>query len=104
MKYTNLTLKSVNEVSRFPSDFTPDEDYCSSLHQSTGGEWSGQRQLQDETRIVLILGFSAHYIRDFTVFIYSVLWMMMGWFLGGQDTSSRNTDQQRMVYPGAVAQ
>ena len=37
MKYTNLTLKSVNEVSRFPSDFTPDEDYCSSLHQSTGG-------------------------------------------------------------------
>ena len=38
MTYTNLTLKYVNEVSRFPSDFTPDEDYCSSLHQSTGGD------------------------------------------------------------------
>ena len=30
-------------------------------------QWIGQRQLQDETRIVYVLGFGASYIRDFTV-------------------------------------
>ena len=34
---------------------------------NTWFQWIGQRQLQDETNIILSLGFGATYIREFTV-------------------------------------
>ena len=45
MNYTELLLKSVNQCPCFSSDSTPDEDYCSSLHQSTGGAHDAGRDI-----------------------------------------------------------
>ena len=44
----------------------------SSFRLDTWLQWIGQRQLQDETRIIQVLGFGEAYIRDFMVLMMSI--------------------------------
>ena len=46
-----------------------------SLSLNTWLQWIGQRQLQDETRNIYVLGLGASYIRELTVIVYSSLYV-----------------------------